>query len=174
MHKTPEEPLRQQAIEQLSDAGFIEQESDFTLAGSPLVVDNNYVSNHLNKDGFLITAPVSPDAVSDQWLKDDQGKLHPLENPWQCMTPEGSRLTLEDCSTTRPEQRWLHDDEARTLRNAATHQCIDFDRAGNRLLMYGCHGNWNQRWTLDASAPALWLTWLPSETLQQLLSLFAP
>lgn len=100
--------------------------------------------------------------------------IHPVHEPWLCLTPTSDRLALEDCSTTHPEQRWHHHEDTLTLENVSSRRCIDVDSAGGRLLLYGCHGHWNQQWQQVHHSDAVWLTALPAETLRKLLRVFEP
>jgi len=172
VHALDTDAHQQRIQAQLDASGFVSADSSFALPGSPFIVDNRFISHTPTEAGVLHTVPVDEDSDGDLWVMDTQGKIHSVASPWLCISTSGDQLTLEDCSPTRPDQRWEHVAETQGLKNLSRQLCVDFDRAGDRLILYRCHGNWNQQWAFDAHAPDLWLATLSAEPLQQLLTLF--
>lgn len=170
-HQTPEDVLQQQLLQALQDAELLRDPRDLTLTGAPLTLSDVAVSHTPNEDGYIQATALEDATIPDHWTLDAQGKIHPIDSPWLCLTPTSDRLALEDCSFTRAEQRWVHDLETHTLKNQHSNLCIDVDSAGGRLLMYGCHGNWNQQWATVHRTSSAWLAAFSAETLQKLRSI---
>ncbi|MBE0481861.1 MAG: ricin-type beta-trefoil lectin domain protein [Bacterioplanes sp.] len=74
------------------------------------------------------------------------------------------------CDRQKTRQYWRWNDNG-TLQNEQTNQCLDFAHHNSTLIMYGCHGGWNQQWSLSASTESLLLNRLSGDAIEQLLSL---
>lgn len=173
-HELPEDAFRSMVLKQLTASAFADDASDINVVGAPFHIGESAILSTLDDNGFLQTQDTENIEDADLWVFDVQGKIHPLDAPWLCLTPSSGRLTLDPCSTTQAAQRWILESEPHVLKNQSTQQCVDFDRANHRMIMYGCHGNWNQQWVLDAKYIQPWLALLPPDTLQPLVTLLRP
>ncbi|MGO1693411.1 MAG: RICIN domain-containing protein, partial [Marinobacter sp.] len=155
--------------ELLIDRGLIATPADIDLEGEVIKNGNHRLSTALNDKGFITIvtgAEGQPEAA--HWLMTARGSLHPMDQPWNCLVPTGEYLGLALCDPGRISQSWDYDENDR-LRNAGDGKCIDYDYKQNRVLMYGCHGNGNQRWQGVRQADSKVLSALPGKVLQTLL-----
>lgn len=155
--------------ELLIDRGLITTPADINLEGEVIKNGENRLSTALNDKGFITIvtgAEGQPEAA--RWLMTARGSLHPVDQPWNCLIPSGGHLGLALCDTENNSQSWNYDDNDR-LRNAGNEKCIDYDYKQDRVLMYGCHGNGNQRWQGIRQTDSQVLSALPGRVLQALL-----
>lgn len=155
--------------ELLIDRGLIATPADIDLEGEVIKNGNHRLSTALNDEGHLTVvtgAEGQPEAA--RWLMAARGSLHPVDQPWNCLIPSGGHLGLALCDSDNNSQSWNYDNDDR-LRNAGNGKCIDYDYKQNRVLMYGCHGNGNQRWQGVRQTDSQVLSALPGKVLQTLL-----
>ncbi|WP_423187207.1 M66 family metalloprotease [Alishewanella sp. d11] len=106
------------------------------------------------------------------WFQDAVGRLHDATQPWLCLTQQGNALMLRQCQADNPSQRWLkHNDNPLLIKNTASGQCLDLDRANTRLISYACHGGTNQRWEGVTENTQLWLALLDGQDIKQIMAL---
>jgi len=130
----------------LIQKGFIKTAEDLEFEGTVLRNGNQQLGLTPDEDGYLPvinSADDHPDAA--RWLMSARGSLHPVEQPWLCLAPTSGRLGLALCDPSRENQQWRYREDT-TLQNLGSGQCIDYAWHNQTVLMYGCHGNGNQRW----------------------------
>ncbi|RZF83180.1 hypothetical protein EXT46_06955 [Pseudoalteromonas sp. CO325X] len=145
--------------------------SDLTLSGSE-VQGNNYFFSHDGNAGSNVQLVARTDdnqGQRTQWVFDDLGRLHPVATPWLCAEQVGSGVNLTSCSTSNTAQQWLFNaTNPWVIKNASTSKCLDFDRTNIKLIPYGCHGGWNQKWYNLSFNSELWLSLLNANELKVL------
>jgi hypothetical protein len=93
-------------------------------------------------------------AASETWIIDARGAVHNGADPTLCLS-NSSGLRLSPCDLTNNGQNWDLS-QALTLKQGSA--CMDLagssmsDGTG-QVLMYGCHGGGNQKWTGLTSNP---------------------
>lgn len=161
--------IQSSLTELLIDRDLITTPADINLDGEVIKTGNNRLSTSLNEKGHVTTVTGAEDQPeASRWLMTAQGNLHPVDQPWNCLVPNGKTLGLALCDPDNNGQSWNYDDKDR-LRNAGSGKCIDYDYKQNRVLMYGCHGNGNQRWQGIHHTDSQILNLLPGTVLQTLL-----
>ncbi|MCG8516621.1 MAG: M66 family metalloprotease [Pseudomonadales bacterium] len=138
----PGDQIQQQLTDMLMDRGLINSVADIELNGSGIHNDVRYLALPETADGNL---GITTESDAGDWLMSPRGSLHPVTQPWRCMAPSNGRLALANCDPDNDSQEWTLRSDA-TLQNARTGQCVDYASHNQTLLMYGCHGNWNQKW----------------------------
>ncbi len=107
-----------------------------------------------------------------KWVQDSDGRLRLLNKPWLCLSPSSEELTVAKCDTTSSVQSWTNfNNDNSVLKNRSSNQCLDFDRANQRLITYGCSGNWNQKWNGVVRDNNVLLSSLDTESLKTLTRL---
>jgi len=118
---------------------------------------------------------IAIDAETDaaDWIFGSQGRIHSAAQPWKCLMPGSGGLVVDGCNTNNRSQLWLHT-EQNTLKNQSSNQCIDFASHNSTLIMYGCHNNWNQQWSLPTLSDNKLLMLLDAPLLERLYELLTP
>ncbi len=148
--------------------GLIGSEDDLAVTGEILHYGNNQLSTALAEEKYIsIVRGGADEAPPAQWVMSARGSLHPLDQPWNCLVPMGSRLGLATCDAGQANQQWNHG-ENQTLQNQQTKQCLDYDWVGPKAIMYGCHGGANQRWAGVQRTDNPLFALLPGEALKLL------
>ncbi|WP_165823651.1 M66 family metalloprotease [Marinobacter litoralis] len=151
---------REHLLQALTDNGLAQSPDELVPIGDVIRGNGRYFDSNL-EDATHIALTELPDDISNasHWIRDLRGRIHPADAPWQCLTPVASRIGLAPCLDERADQRWAYNAELLQLRNEASGKCLDYDRSNDRLITYGCSGNWNQQWagvaTLDSPLFAL-------------------
>ena len=102
-----------------------------------------------------------------KWLMSANGRIQPADEPWLCLSPASGRLTLSLCDSNNSSQFWQYT-ELRQLKNQSTGQCIDYAWNSGTVVMYGCHGNNNQKWNVPVANNSLLLNLLPGNSIRAL------
>lgn len=138
-----------------------------------------YLSTVPAEDGRLYVKPVEDSEEARQememhrWVMDKQGRIHPERDLSLCLVATGP-ITLQACDPKSVGQKWAYNDNQTLQANGGTGQCIDnYASQGNHLNMYGCTGNWNQKWNLGEKNEAAWLAFSDKNVIQQVLSILA-
>lgn len=159
---------RASLMELLMAQGLIGSEDDLAVTGEILHYGNNQLSTALAEEKYIsIVRGGADEAPPAQWVMSARGSLHPLDQPWNCLVPMGSRLGLATCDAGQANQQWNHG-ENQTLQNQQTKQCLDYDWVGPKAIMYGCHGGANQRWAGVQRTDNPLFALLPGEALKLL------
>lgn len=148
--------------------GLIRDANDVELEGTVLRNVNQQLAWAPDENGYLpviSSAEEHPDA--GRWLMSARGSLHPVEQPWNCLVPSGGGLGLALCDPAQENQQWRYRDDT-SLQNAGSGQCIDYAWHNQTVLMYGCHGNSNQRWQGISKTDSPLLAALPGYIIQTL------
>ncbi|MBP8184850.1 MAG: ricin-type beta-trefoil lectin domain protein [Pseudomonas sp.] len=93
-------------------------------------------------------------AASETWIIDARGAVHSGADPTQCLTNSGG-IRLSACDLANNGQNW---DLSQPLTLKQGSACMDLagssmnDGTGE-VLMYGCHGGGNQKWSGLTSNP---------------------
>ena len=114
--------------------------------GGVLQVSDKMLSTTTDANDHL-TLKSTPDDSTEavRWIMDSAGRLHPVATPWQCLTPADGRLALAGCNGQQA-QSWKYDPDTDQLKNAASGKCVDYAYDSGGVVLYRCHGNWNQQW----------------------------
>ena len=112
-------------------------------------------------------------AASETWIIDARGAVHSGADPTQCLTNSGG-LRLSPCDMANGAQNF---DLSQPLALKQGNNCMDL--AGGSMsdgtgyvLMYGCHGGGNQRWTgLTPNPDSLLLSLVSRRNLAQIVRL---
>ncbi|QQD20803.1 hypothetical protein GJQ54_03010 [Oceanospirillaceae bacterium ASx5O] len=145
-----------------------ESGSDISLptTGSAIYGERRFAGQNSDNQ-LLLTNSV---AEERQWFMTANGRIQPADEPWLCLSPASGRLTLLLCDNNNSSQYWQHT-ELRQIKNQSTGQCIDYAFNNGTLVMYGCHGNNNQKWNVPAANNSLLLNLLPGNTIRQLVNM---
>ena len=130
-------------------ASAILTEGQTMPANGHVIHGPRYFSAELDVDGYLTASTELVDTAT--WMLDAQGRIHLAAQPAKCITTMGSRLGLVACELDSRAQRWDFAANG-TLKNEGNNKCVDFDYGNSRLITYGCHGNGNQQWQIEAEA----------------------
>lgn len=137
-----------------------------TANGQPIVGPRRFAG--LNEQGLVLAT--SNEAEQSLWWKTTDGRIQLAAQPSLCLEPQSGRIAAVACDRQKTQQYWRWNDNG-TLQNEQTNQCLDFAHHNSTLIMYGCHGGWNQQWSLSASTESLLLNRLSGDAIEQLLSL---
>ena len=162
-----------------ADAALRQLLSTLNLASNPLLpvampIKNG--SNCLQAAGSelqVLPAANCSGAASETWIIDARGAVHSGADPTQCLTNSGG-LRLAPCDLANGGQNF---DLSQPLALKQGNSCMDLagssmsDGTGS-VLMYGCHGGGNQKWTgLTANPDNLLLPLVSRRNLAQILRL---
>jgi glucose/arabinose dehydrogenase len=132
--------------------------------GSPVVSADSRlcldVRAHRRTPGAAVNVWDCHGQDNQQWSRDGQGRLRTLGDTL-CLAPSsaapGAAAVTAVCSDDT-EQRWTHSDQ-QTLVNVGTGLCLDVEGArrvrGTPVILHGCHGDANQRWTAPGPSAAV-------------------
>lgn len=154
--------------DQLVDRGLVSTASDIELEGEVVRNNNNLLSTVL-EDGRYISVVTDAEGQPEpaRLIMSQRGSLHPADQPWNCLVPRDGRLALEKCDPEASSQSWAYGENG-TLKNISSGQCVDYAYYNQRVLMYGCHGNNNQKWAGIKAATSKVLAVLPATALETL------
>lgn len=125
----------------------MEAEGQFLPAGTPVTVDNGHCL-YLEKDQHRVLVDNAPDCAqtrSDKWFIDVSGRIHLASQPELCFSA-ASPVTLDPCSTTRPEQRWIANEDDTVVRASNPRSALDYHRNQGTVVLYGLTNTANQVW----------------------------
>lgn len=153
-----------------------------SLTGSALLdhYDEAYLMTTTNKKGQLDIQQNLNGKESHQWVMDVQNKLHPVNQPYLCLTASGGSrgtVTLQSCSTSAAGQRWQYRTDTKQLVSAANSDaCLDDHSTQHYAETWNCHatGGANQGWTGLVRNDALWLGLLNGNSIKQVKALLSP
>jgi len=105
-------------------------------------------------------------AITQRWFMDRLGKIHSVAKPGMCLLTSSSGSTVQTCEN-QAQFMWQQDDQRRYQVGTETGKCLDYTSAGS-AIMYSCHGNENQKWTIESMNEDATLSRLPGSVLQHL------
>lgn len=112
-------------------------------------------------------------AASNAWVMDMSNKIHVASDLTLCLAATNP-VTVARCDNGDASQHWNYtlqdNDPARPILQASNGQCADRNGSTNRLELYGCHGNWNQRWFDLPVNHEVWLAYFNADAIAQLRS----
>ncbi|MCD8522161.1 MAG: M66 family metalloprotease [Saccharospirillaceae bacterium] len=152
----------------LHDTGLLASDDNLPTTGNRIQGPKFFSRAGAEADGYV--SAVNTSAEASAWLISAQGRIHPAETPWLCLTPANGRLALNNCSNGQSNQSWLRT-EHNTLKNQGSGQCVDFAHHNGTLITYSCHNGWNQQWSAPLASDNLLLALLNGSTLQRLYEL---
>ncbi len=136
--------------------------------GSAIVSDRNQACLTLQTDLSVTVQTGDCNAENQQWFMDNTGKIHSAQQPQMCLMSSTSGSVVSLCENLAASTWQVHNDKS-IGNNAFSGKCLDF-ASPDRALMYSCHGNDNQKWSVPKVDVQMLMGVLPGELIEVLVN----